>query len=342
MHEIPRSRLVAQSAALIVLLSLITACGGSGTAGDGTGTPTSSTGSSGGTAPSPPPATILFEQPDVAGIAGHFVVPPATHTPPPKSVFGLVLWQPNRFQSSGELIPTAWDAGSRTAFTPSVAASAQLGFQNLTGTSTAQMEGDTVGAYIDSADLPPSSADQKMMITPQFLFPSGSEPVPFANPKTVLSGSMDLQIPTAVGRDTYVVLDLLFMDPNGVRISYGVAVFHNGASNPAVGSGVSDNNTFMLNSPLGVDERFVTRATDSDSATGTPWSGWRHFEWSISEAQFASALQYLVTAFPGKVALEDPAQYLLAEVHLNAEFHTNGQPAQLGWSMRGLKLWTSP
>ena len=279
-----------------------------------------------------------------SGIAGNLAVPlAATPTPVPVGTFTLVLWQPNRFQASGLLVATGWDAGTQTGFTPANPSTAQLGFQDLSGTSTAQMEGDTVGAYINSQDLPPSTTDQKMMITPQFDFAPGSQPMPFANSQSTLHGSLDLQIPTAVGADVYVNEDLLFKDPSGVRISIAVETFRNGGANAAAGSGYdSPSNTYYLNSPLGLDQRFVTQASDSAAATGTPWSGWRHFDWSISEAQFVSALQNLTAANPGVVISTDPTQYVLAEVHLNAEFHTQGQPAELGWSMRGLQVWTTP
>jgi hypothetical protein len=62
----------------------------------------------------------------------------------------------------------------------------------------------------------------------------------------------------------------------------------------------------------------------------------------MSEAEFISALQHLMASFPGRVISTDPSQYVLAGVHLNAEFHTRGQPAELGWSMRGLELWITP
>jgi len=337
--------MVRQGLTILLLSAVLVGCNGSNS-------PTSAapgTGSTGGTSTgtgSPPGTSAtawLFEQPQFSGIANHFVVPPASHTGPPQGAFALVLWQANPFQPNGELVATGWDAGSKTGFTPSAAMASQLGFRNQTGSSTAQMEDDTVGAYINSQDLPHSSADQKMMITPQFIFQSGSEPVPFSSAHTVLNGSMDLQIPTALGADTYVVLDLLFKGANGVRISYGVAIFHNDGLSSTAGSGHdAPTNSYMLNSPLGLDERFVTRAADSASATGTPWTGWRHFEWSISEAQFVSALEYLTAKFPGAVTSTDPAQYLLAAVHLNAEFHDQGQPAELGWSMRQLRLWTTP
>jgi len=202
------------------------------------------------------------------------------------------------------------------------------------------MDGDTVGAYLNSADLPSSPTGQKMMITPQFSFAPGTEPMPFSNANALLSAAMDLQIPTAVGKDTYVLADFLFEDPNGVHISYGVKIFQNGVTQPIVGSGYdAPSNSYMLNSPLGVDQRFVTKAQDSASATGTPWLGWQHFEWSISEVQFAAALNYLVAQFPEKVQSTDPTQYRLIQVHLNAEFHFQPAPAELGWSMRDWKIW---
>ncbi len=309
--------------------------GGGGSGGGGGG------GSGGGS--SPPSVTVLFEQPVTSGIAGNFVVPPASHNAPPKGAFTMVLWQPNRFQSNGELVPTTWDAATQTGFTPSNVALAQLGFQNLSGTSTAQIEGETVGAYINSVDLPPSTADQKMMITPEFIFTPGSQPVPFANANVSLNGALDLQIPAAGGKNSYVVADFLFEDPNGVRISLGVKIFRNGGADTIVGTGYdTPSNTYMLNSPLAADQAYVTLAAGSATNTGDTWTGFRHFEWSVSQAQFASALQYLVATYPSVVKLSDPTQYVLAEVHLNAEFHTEGQAAELGWSMQNMKVWTTP
>ncbi|MGO9635835.1 MAG: hypothetical protein ACLPX1_18360 [Steroidobacteraceae bacterium] len=286
---------------------------------------------------------MLFEQPQESSIAGHLVVPLANHTPPPKGVFGLVLWQPNPNVSNGLLVPTAWDAGAQTGFTPASPLTAtQLGFQAKAGTSTAQMDGDTVGAYLNSADLPGAPAGQKMMITPQFIFTAGNEPVPFASSNSSLGASMDLQIPTAVGSDTYVLADFLFVGPNGVRISYGVKIFSNGESTQQTGASyVSDANVYQLNSPLGADPRFVTQAQGSAPATGTPWLGWQHFEWSTTQAQFVAVINYLAAQFPENVQSTDPTQYVLAEVHLNAEFHFQPAPAELGWSMRGWKVWTT-
>jgi hypothetical protein len=319
---------VSHTGIVLALAALIAGCGGGG------GASTSSTSAgAGGTGT----VTTLLEQPQANSITGNVVVPLADNSKPPTGTFKLVLWQPDPFTTNGELVPTAWNASSQTGFAPSNPMSDQLGFQNKPGTSTAQMEGDTVGAYINSQDLP-SSPVQKMMITPQYIWSSGTEPVPFASSTRVLSGSLDLQVPTASG-DAYVVADLLFKDPNGVRVSYGVKLFGNGVTNPVVGCGYdAPSKSYMINSPLGIDERFVSTA-NSASDTGVAWLGWQHFEWSINQSQFTAALQYLATQFPGQIQVVDPTQYILAEVHLNAEINFQPSAAELGWSMRGLKIW---
>jgi len=231
----------------------------------------------------------------------------------------MILWQPNPSSSNG-----------------------QRGFQNTTGTSTAQMDGDTVGAYINSADLPGSPVGRKMMITPQFNFTAGNEPVPFAASGSSLGAEMDLQIPVALGPSTYVLADFLFVGSNGVRISYGIKIFmYNNAPSVVGGDYVADANVYQINSPLLANQLFVTPTSDSATATGTPRTGWQHFAWTISEAQFVAALNYLAAEYPGVLLSTDPTQYVLSQLHLNAEFHFQPGPAVLGWSMRGWQVWTT-
>jgi hypothetical protein len=299
--------------------------------------------------------TTLLEQPQESSITGNVVVPIAEKSTPPTGVFILDVEQPDPFTTNGELVPTAWNASSQTGFAPSNPISDQLGFQNTSGTSTAQMDAGTVGAYINSKDVPNSpvvpggtgggcgnvttAPSQKMMIAPQYAWSSGTGPIPFASSSTVLSGSLDLQVPTASG-EAYVVLDMLFEDTNGGRVTYGVKLFANGVTNPVVGCGYNaPANTYKIDSPLGIDERFVSKAANSASDTGVPWLGWRHFEWSISQSQFAAALQFLEPQFPGKIQTVDPTQYTLTQVHLNAEINFAPGPAEMGWSMSGLNIW---
>jgi hypothetical protein len=287
--------------------------------------------------------TVLFEQPLESGIDGNIWVAHVTKGGMPTGSFDMMVEQPDPHTSTGNLVPTSWDAGSNTGFVPTSPSTAQLGFTNQAGSSTAQMEGGTVGAYLNSRDLPTTRTNQLMMITPQYRFPPGAAPVPFASSTSVLNGELDLQIPTAVGSDTYVTADLLFLDPRGTRISIGVKLFQNEIRGSGVLGTLYDpsEKVYILNSPLTANQQFLTPVQGSASTTGTPWLGWRHFQWTVDQAQFAAAIKYLVTAYPGKITSIDTTQYVLDEVHLNAEFHYSPAPAELGWSMQGLKVWLS-
>ena len=328
--------------ATLVVTSMLAACGGGG----GGGAPSSSSSGS-GTPPTvtPPPSgsTILFQQPQESGIADQVMVPHAVGgAGPPGGVFRMVFWQTNPNTVDGNLVPSSWNAGTLTGFTPSAPLSSyQLGFfADTPSSTTAQMENGTVGAYLNSADLPNSPKDQKMMITPQYDFTSSEQTTPFANSGTVLNASMYLQVPTAAGSNTYVVADHLCVGPNGVRVSYGVKLFANGVDAPTVGSNYnSDSNDYLLNTPLTAGQQFLSIAPESQSDTGTPWTGWRYFAWSISATQFGAGLAYLAAQYPDAVTSTDPSLYTLIEVHLNAEFQFQPEPAQLGWSMYGWQVW---
>ena len=286
--------------------------------------------------------TVLFEQPLKSGIANNVYVAHVDKGGLPTGTFDMVVEQSDPDTAKGNLVVTAWDAGSQTGFTPTSPSTAQLGFRNQAGTTTAQMEGGTVGAYINSKDLPTTLTAQKMMITPQYRFAAGASPVPFASSTSVLNAELDVQIPVAMGSDTYVTADFLFLDPDGTRFSYGVKIFHNGATHnlTLVGSGYDElDNVYIINCPLDTDTEFLTRASTSESSTGTPWLGWRHFQWTINEAQFSAGLKFLAAHNPGKVKYSDPTKYVFSEVHLNSEFHYSPAPAELGWSMKGLQVW---
>jgi hypothetical protein len=287
---------------------------------------------------------VLFEQPTEGDIAGNIYVAHVTKGGMPMGTFDLLVEQPDPLTSSGNLVHTLWDAGAKTGFVPGSPSTAQLGFLDVVGATTAQMEGGTVGAYLNSKDLPTKLTSQKMMIAPRYGFPAGATPVPFASSTGVLNAELDLQVPVAVGSDTYVAADLLFVGPNGVRVSYGVKLFHNESRLPLlVGSDYDvPDNSYMLNCPVGAEAQYLTyltTASTSSAATGTPWLGWRHFQWTINQAQFTAALKRLNAQYPTKVESTDPTQYVFSEVHLNAEFHYSPAPAELGWSMRGLKIW---
>jgi hypothetical protein len=281
------------------------------------------------------------------GIADRLLVPGANHSglnqSPPTGEFVMILWQVNPTNVSGLLVPTTWDASVMTGYAPPFPLNtAQLGFQNTPGTTTAQMAGSVVGAYLNSLDIPSSNSGQKMMITPQYEFPSGGMPAPFADANAVLNGALDLQVPIATGSDTYVNADLLFQGPNGVRLSYGVKLFGNGDMRPTTGTTYdAPSNSYVFDPPLGPGQQFVTMTPGTTPTQSAPWVGWQHFQWSTSEAQFAAMLNYMAAQYPGTIQSKNPQDYLLAEIHLNAEFHYSPSQAELGWSMRGMEIWVN-
>ena len=280
--------------------------------------------------------TIALGAPAGTGIGGNLYVPLADSYLP-KGKFGLVLWEVDPSQPSGMPVPTTWNAASQTGFTPTNPGAAQMGFRNQPGTTTAQMEGDTVGAYLNSNDIPATSAGQKLMIAPAYHFLTTDQPLVFAYPTGSIDFAMDLQIPIATGGKAYAALDFEFVDPNGASISYGIALFRNNATKFSPHTGYdAPSHSFQVREPLGWDSQFASAAPGSASATGMPWLGWRHFHWTISHAQFVAALKYLASQQPGAGISTDPAHYALTKIHLNAEiFYTSAQPTtELGWSMR--------
>jgi hypothetical protein len=296
------------------------------------------------------PVNVLIEQPPLDGIAGNFFVPPAMHQQPPVGVFALILWQPNPNRADGMLVPTAWAAGSKTGFYPTKPIEKhQAGFRDAEGTSTAQADGDTVGAYINSADLPGGSHGYKMMITPEFIMSPEARVHPFGQPGHELLVTLDLQVPTAVdahrdGSETYINADLVFLDAErGTKISYGCNLFFNGHPNRQPGGHIrldSDTQNMMINSVVGLRNAWLTAQPNSTASQSAPWKGWKTFSFAITEQNFAEALRALQQRQAS--ASTNPSDYTFVRFHLNAELHFNVAPAELGWSMRRARIVDAP
>jgi hypothetical protein len=298
---------------------------------------------------------IIFQQPILGGIHGNFHVPPAEHRYPTEQPFNLVLWQPNPNRSDGQLVPTNWLAGKMTGFYPSAPlAEHQAGFRDVAGASTAQIDGDTVGVYLNSADLTAGSHESKMMITPAVMLPKNKIVYPFSAAGSAILNSLELQVPVAISQNrpgnlAYVVINLLFEDRQSkTKISYAVDLFHHSlrAAPPPPPErlqqtelGKFDPNTqsFQVGNPLAYGSRVVTVVPGSTLFQTTPWKGWRLFQAEINERDFSNALHALEgeTAFHGSGS---PADYRLIEWHLNAELMFGSGPAELGWSMRHAKV----
>jgi hypothetical protein len=293
-------------------------------------------------------SSILFEQPSLDGVAGNFFVPPAEHKPPPTGVFVLILWQPNPNRPDGMLVPAAWLAGEKTGFYPSAPIDKhEAGFRNAPETTTVQADGDTVGAYINSADLPEGSHQFKMMITPQIVMPAAKQPKPYEQAGRAIVVSLELQVPAAVdahrdGSETYVNADLVFVDhTRGTKISYGCNLFFNGHRHRQAGGHIrldEDTQNTMINSVVGLDSEWLSALRGSAVSQSEPWRGWKVFKFAITERNFSQALEALERVTRAAKPSLRPGDYSFVQFHLNAELHFRSSPAALGWSMRHARI----
>jgi hypothetical protein len=296
--------------------------------------------------------TVIFEQPRLNGVVGHFHVPTAEHKYPSDQPFNVLLWQPNPNTSDGQLVPSTWSAGDKTGFYPdSPLGEYQEAFKNAHGASTVQIDGGTIGAYITSEDLPNGTDRSKMMITPAYVFPKSAPIYPFARGDVALVNSFELQVPVArdlnqPGNMTYVSPYFYLQDSRShTLISYGITVFHHSSRpGPApspdwlrkteVGPFDDPTHSYQVGNALGLGSRVVSVLSGTTLYQNQPWKGWRLFNFAITRSNFESALQALKNKDPTFPGSENPSDYVLIEWHLNAELNFAHGPAELGWSMR--------
>jgi len=305
-----------------------------------------------------PQQEIIFRQPALSGIAGNFHVPPAEHKYPNDQPFNVILWQPNPNRPDGQLVPSNDNVGKLTGFYPSQPLEKhQAAFRAGSSASAVQIDGDTVGVYLSSVDLPNGSPGHKMMITPAFMLPKKMHVFERGDQSIVCR--LNLQVPTAedsnrVGNFTYVLAEFVFEDQKTkTQISYGVNLFHHDPARvprptrellraTEVGPYDAPSHSYQVGNRLAFDSRVVTPLAGTTLFQTQPWSGWRLFHFAITQRNFTTALQSLRNKEPAFAGSDNPADYALVEWHLNAELTFASGPAKLGWSLKGTELTVIP
>jgi hypothetical protein len=279
----------------------------------------------------------LFSQPLDAEIAGNFCV--RCHFP--VGHFNLVQWESNPNTADGRDVPTSWDLSVKTGFRPKGdLRHAQVAFIDRLGSSGAQMQGGTVGAYLDSQDFPNGAPSSKFIITPNITFSPQTKLFRSGEPTRIIV-SFDLQVPTAEDHGlaksaAYVVSDLKFTDiSSGISLYVNDAVFRNRPRDK------SDFVFFDPDTKIAVAfgngdglSRFSDLSDHSAYLQVEPWVGWRHFSYSIGQENFRAALDAVAWKYPNFRLSKRPEDWSLTEWHLNAEILFDAAPAKLGWSMR--------
>ncbi len=304
-------------------------------------------------------AEVLLSQPDVSDIGDRLYVIERQ----PAEVWFMISWQRSPFTADGRFMPVDWDPGEKTGLSiPDAHARrmAQRGMRNVPGSTVCQMFGDAVGAYLNSADLSgggvdgdgnplPGSEGYKQMVTPSYKFDAKGAVRPWSTPDSVLRVSLDLQIPTAVcaerkGSLAYVNPLLTLVDPRTkLKISWGPMLFsrrsRGDATRPLRNIAYdAPSKSWMIRDRLVAGASWLELAPGSASYQTEPWRGWRSFSWSVSRTHMTAALKAMREQEPDATISTDPVDYQLTAFHLNAETHFQSAPAELGWSMRNLRI----
>ncbi len=304
-------------------------------------------------------AHVVFSQPNVLDIADRLYIVERQ----PLGKWLMISWQKSPFTADGKFVPVDWDPGEKTGLSiPDVHARrmAQRGMQNAAGSTVCQMHGDTVGAYLNSADLSgngfdtdgnplPGSNGYKQMITPSYKLRPEETIHPWRTPGSRLQVSLDLQIPTAVcaekkGSLAYANPLLTLVEPETkVKISWGPMLFSKRSRGDATRpfqhiAYDAPSHSWMIRDRLVPGASWLEPAPGSASHQTAPWRGWRHFSWSVSRAHVTAALESMREQESQVKVSTDPGDYQLTAFHLNAETTFQTAPAELGWSMRNLRI----
>lgn len=304
---------------------------------------------------------VVFSQPDVSDIGERIYV---VERRPLGDLF-VISWQKSPFTADGKFVPVDWDPGNKTGLSiPDEHARgiAQRGMRNEAGSTVCQMHGGMVGAYLNSADLSgkgvdtngnplPGSDGYKQMITPSYMFGPEEAIHPWRASDSRLQVSLDLQIPTAVcaekkGSLAYANPLLTLVDPKTrLKISWGPMLFSKRSRGEATRplqhiAYDAPSRSWMIRDRLVAGASWLELAPGSASYQTAPWRGWRHFSWSVSRAHVTAALKAMREQDPQAKVSIDPGDYQLTSFHLNAETHFQTGPAELGWSMRNLRIVT--
>lgn len=243
-----------------------------------------------------------------------------------------------------------------------------------TAASGAQASASTCGAYINGQDVNPAGIGgiHKFGIFCEEWFNPASYTFPMVSYNGIEIG-LNMQIPMAIDAcslssvcqtgdtsNTYSSSDISFVDPNGNKIVWETGIFFNGASHVNTGceqiflDGGGSGSYEMkcqLHANAGRFGPYISVASDSAQFQSAPWTGYKYFHYTISQAQFQQALNDIAAAKCGPVGacapanicpsvtapttcfFTDPNVWAIQHYHLNNELHyATLATTQMGWS----------
>jgi len=284
----------------------------------------------------PNPAAYFQQQPAASGINGALYVAGSSAPEPPNNVFGLVALEAPPVSYVG----TAWNAGNLTGFTPTVQNyTTQLGYANTSGnnpTTTAQMQGNTVGAYLQSVDFPGGSSDGSICIAAVVNIAAPIEGSPWAAGGS-LNAQFGFQVPTATTTTAAPFASanaVLTSSVDGTEIILQAVLLNLGSTSTAVFSGLDSDGSISFGVPLVAgNSQYVSMASGSAGYLTAPTTGgYLSYNFSFSSTQFAAILAYLASqalteVFDTSAATPNAGQTLT--------FAAKPDNAATGWGVAG-------
>ena len=308
---------------------------------------------------------LIFAQPEVGigDIEGRMFIMETT----PLKKWLMISWQASPYIKEKKFVSVDWDPVEKTGFSiPGNHALNQRGYRNEAGTTVCQMFGNTVGAYLNSADLSvhgfdkngnplPGSGGYKQGIFPSYNFSSKNlsdkdEAIYlWREENSRLEISLELQVPTAIcdekkGSLAYINPLMLLVDPKTkLKISWGPMMFSKRSSGddtkPLQNIALDiPSNSWMVRDRLVPGASYMELAQGSAQYQTSAWLGFKQFAWIVTKEHVKKALKVMHEQEPNLQMSLDPGDYYLAAFHLNAETHYQTAPTELGWSMRNLRI----
>lgn len=285
---------------------------------------------------------ILFTQPSLPGIAGHFFI----RKKPDRGRFWLTQWQTNPYTGKDEPVPSSWPASRLTGFDPGQPLREhQAGNRDQEGSSTAQIKGDVVAVYVNSRDYDKAACQPRckanLMAGYSFAQPQST----FEDPKARIEASITAKVPTATKSGqamSFVNVRLRLQDRKSKRmVSFGINLFSLGSRRDfdVVGQDPHTGDV-MLNSRFLPGMKFVSLAEGSARAQSEPFADFKTFRASISADNFREALREAKADGYGNDLSDDPAQYQIVHIHIEPELTRTsaGSPASLGAAFKGFEI----
>ena len=304
-----------------------------------------------------------FYQPTLGDIHQSFISPRALGRPPVPNVFGLMTMQMSCYQPLGELVSvTSWDAGDKTGlyayghnYLPLVSdgvhySKKQMGFTDRPGHTMAQIAELSVGAYL----IPPICVPTPMtavMILRSSRFTSCRSKACCRS--SIFPASVSIsrckfrcrQPSMAAGRVVKPQREWLSISTTRrptAKLRSRSASFS--IRRTAAKTAANTLPTTKKRMPTQFTCRSIRARSGFISCKGgSSLSHGRdlNMHYAITRHDFTMLLAFVQKRYPDAGISNDPNNYRFAGFHLDAKTVSRSAPAELGWSMTGLRVATN-